>query len=55
MIESNPQYEKFTKVMNGLMAVSYKELQQALKKDKKQKARKKRTRRTASRASGGSS
>ncbi len=41
--ESNPDFEKFTKVMKGLMAVSYKELQQKLEEHKREKARRKRT------------
>jgi hypothetical protein len=53
--ESNPEFEKFTKVMDGLMAVSYKDLQEALKKEKRQKARKTRVKKLASRASKGSS
>jgi len=52
---SNPEFAKFTKVMDGLMAVSYKDLQQALKKEKQQKAKRKRAKRPASRASKGSS
>ena len=51
----NPEFEKFTRVMDGLMAVPYKELQQALKKEKQQKARRKRAKLPASRASKGSS
>jgi hypothetical protein len=49
------EFEKFTRVMDGLMAVSYKDLQQALKKEKQQKARKKRSKQRASRVSKGSS
>ena len=52
--ESNPEFEKFTKVMDGLMAVSYQELQGELKKHKAQKAKRKRAKRRASRASKGS-
>jgi len=52
--ESNPEYAKFTKVMDGLMAVSYQELQAKLKEHKRQKAKKKRAKRRASRASKGS-
>jgi hypothetical protein len=55
MAESNPEFERFTKVMDGLMAVPYKDLQQALKKEKRQKARKKRAKQLASRALKGSS
>ena len=51
---SNPEFEKFTKVMDGLMAVSYQELQTKLKEHKRQKAKKKRARQRASRASKGS-
>ena len=50
----NSEFTKFTKVMDGLMAVSYKDLQQALKQEKQQKARKKRAKRLASRVSKGS-
>jgi hypothetical protein len=35
-------FEKFDKVMSGLLAVPYKELQEELTKDRKKKARKKR-------------
>ena len=52
---SNPEFAKFTKVMDGLMAVSYKDLQQALKKEKQQKAKRKRAKRPASRVSKDSS
>jgi len=55
MPKTNPEFERFTKVMDGLMAVPYKDLQQALKKEKQQKARKKRTKRPVSRVSKGSS
>jgi len=53
--ESNPEFEKFTKVMDGLMAVSYQELQGKLKEHKRQKAKKKRAKQGASRASKDSS
>jgi len=46
--KSRPEFEKFTKVMDGLMAVPYKELQEKLKEHKKQKAIKKRAKRPAS-------
>jgi len=52
--ESNPEFEKFTKVMDGLMAVSYQELQGKLKEHKRQKAKKKLAKRRASRVSKGS-
>jgi len=52
--EPNPEYEKFTRVMDGLMAVSYQELQSKLKEHKRQKAKKKRAKRRASRVSKGS-
>jgi hypothetical protein len=39
---SNPEYKRFTKVMDGLMAVPYKELQKKLAEEKRQKAKKKR-------------
>ena len=49
------EFTKFTKVMDGLMAVSYQELQGKLKEHKRQKAnRKKRAKRRASRVSKGS-
>jgi hypothetical protein len=35
-------FEKFDKVMSGLLAVPYKELQEELEKHRKKKARKKR-------------
>jgi hypothetical protein len=40
--EKPAEFEKFDRVMTGLMAVSYKELQKELAKDRKKKARKKR-------------
>jgi hypothetical protein len=50
-------FEKFDRVMTGLMAVSYKELQKELAKDRKKKARKKRAKKSSesgpSRDSGG--
>ena len=52
--EPNPEFEKFTKVMDGLMAVSYQELQATLKEHKRQKAKSKRAKRRASRALKGS-
>jgi hypothetical protein len=42
-------FEKFDKVMSGLLAVPYKELQEELAKDRKKKARKKRAKKTTSR------
>lgn len=52
------EFEKFDRVMTGLMAVSYKELQTELAKVRKKKARKKRakkatSKRDVSRDSGG--
>ena len=38
--ERNPEYENFTRVMDGLMAVPYKELQAKMKKDKRKKVKK---------------
>jgi len=47
-------FEKFTKVMDGLMSVPHSDLKRALDREKKQKARKKRSRTSrASHASGG--
>ena len=51
MPDKNPEFEKFTKVMDGLMAVPYKELQGKLKEYKRQRAKRKRAKRPASRAS----
>jgi hypothetical protein len=46
------EWEKFDKVMGGLLAVPYKELQVELEKDRKKKAaKKKRSKKPASRAS----
>ena len=50
----NPEFEKFTKVMDGLMAVPYKELQEELNKHKARKAKRKLAKRRASRVSKGS-
>ncbi len=47
--ESNLEFEKFTKVMDGLMAVPYKELQKKLEEEKRRKAKKKRTKQLAAR------
>lgn len=48
----NKEFDKFDKVMGGLLAVPYSELQQKLAEEKKAKAkRKKRPTLTASRAS----
>lgn len=55
MSDKNPEFEKFTKVMDGLMAVPYKELQDKLKEHKRQKAERKRAKKPAFRASKGSS
>ncbi len=46
--ESNPEFEKFTKVMDGLMAVPYKELQKKLEQERRQKAKKNRAKQPAS-------
>ena len=53
-LESNPEYDKFTSVMDGLMAVPYKELQKKLQEEKREKAKGKRAKRPASRVSKGS-
>ena len=42
------EFGRFDKVMRGLLAVPYQELQQELAKDQKQKARKKRAKSKAS-------
>jgi hypothetical protein len=57
--DKQSDFEKFDKVMSGLLAVPYKELQAELAKDRKAKARKKRAKakkaseRAPSRDSGG--
>lgn len=51
---SESEFEKFTRVMDGLMAVPYKELQKQLAQEKRQKAKRKQAKRLASRASIGS-
>ena len=43
------EFERFDRIMTGLMAVSYKELQKELAKDRKKKARKKRAKKTTER------
>jgi hypothetical protein len=43
------EWERFDKVMDGLMAVPYKELQKELEKDRKAKARKKAKKNASSR------
>jgi hypothetical protein len=48
------EFEKFTKVMDSLMAVPYKELQKKLAQEKRQKAKRKQAKQLASRASTGS-
>jgi hypothetical protein len=50
-----PEFQRFNKMMGGLLAVSHDELQAELAKEKKQKARKKKRAKTspASRASSG--
>jgi hypothetical protein len=57
MPKEQTEFEKFDRVMTGLMAVSYEELQKELAKDRKKKARKKRTKKSSesgpSRDSGG--
>ena len=55
MRNENPEFEKFTKVMDGLMAVSYQELQSKLKEHRRQKAKRKQAKRRASRVSKDSS
>lgn len=46
------EWEKFDKVMDGLLAVPYKELQTEMERDRKKKAaKKKRSKKPASRAS----
>jgi hypothetical protein len=52
--EANPEFEKFTEVMDGLMAVPHKELQKKLEQEKREKAKRKRVKRPASPASTGS-
>ena len=42
------EFEKFDRVMNGLLAVPYQEMQKELEKDRKKKARKKRAKTEAS-------
>ena len=48
------EVEQFDKVMSGLLAVPYSELQKKLEQEKQEKLRKKRTTSPASRASSGS-
>jgi len=45
------EFETFDKVMNGLLAVPYKELQEKLEEEKKAKAKRKKKRATSSPAS----
>jgi hypothetical protein len=47
MTKEMSDFEKFDKVMSGLLAVPYKELQEELVKDRKKKARKKRAKKTS--------
>ena len=54
MVESSSEYERFTRVMKGLMAVPYKELQKSLKREKRQKERRKRATQPAFPAAKGS-
>jgi len=49
-MKSNPEFGNFTKVMDGLMAVPYKELQGKLREHKQSKRKRNRVRRPASRA-----
>ena len=49
MKEPGAEFEKFTKVMDGLMAVPYKELQKKLEQERKEKAKRKRAKQPASR------
>ena len=51
----NPEFEKFTKVMDGLMAVPYKELQEKLREHKERKRKRKRTKQPSSHVSKDSS
>jgi hypothetical protein len=52
MKKTNPEYTRFDKVMDGLLSVPYKELQQKLDEEKAAKAKKKkRATSPASRAS----
>jgi len=54
-LDENSQFERFTKVMDGLMAVPYQELQGELKKHKARRAKKRQqAKRRASRVSKGS-
>ena len=46
--ERNPEYEKFTKVMDGLMAVTYTELKAKMKKDKRKRDKKNKAKAVAS-------
>lgn len=48
------EFARFDRVMRGLLAVPYEELQKELEKDKRNKERKKRAKRPASHASGDS-
>jgi inner membrane protein involved in colicin E2 resistance len=50
MTGKKPQsdFEKFDKVMGGLLSVPYQELQEELEKDRKKKSRKKRVKRELS-------
>ena len=41
-LRPNPEFDKFTKVMDGLMAVPYRDLQEKLKEHKNQRAKRKR-------------
>jgi hypothetical protein len=45
--ENDSDFKKFDKVMSGLLAVPYKELQEELAKDRKKKARKKRAKKSS--------
>jgi hypothetical protein len=51
MRKQNPEFDRFTKVMDGLMAVPYKELQQKLEEEKRDRAKRKRAKQPASRVS----
>lgn len=51
MSNEKSEFEKFDRVMSGLLAVPYKELQVELEKHRKKKARKKRAKKRANQTS----
>lgn len=53
--KKSPEFEKFDKVMDGLLSVPYSELQEKLEEEKREKAKKKEKRATSSPASRASS